>query len=100
MTDLLKQAQKRAAKDLKLARVHGSIWSGAVVFLRKWIPHDTKREIREGLKRDRDFIIAGGRHFTWGMQVRNELRRNGFGEKNFEIDNMDNIYVELIREAL
>jgi hypothetical protein len=39
-------------------------------------------------------------HFTWGMAVRNLLRQKGFGEEYFGIDNMDDIYISLVEEAL
>lgn len=39
-------------------------------------------------------------HFFWGMNVRNLLRTKGFGEEYFKIDNLDDIYVPLIEEAL
>ena len=39
-------------------------------------------------------------HFGWGMTIRNLLRVNGFDEKFFSVDNLDDIYVELIEEAV
>lgn len=39
-------------------------------------------------------------HFGWGMAIRNLLRRKGFGEDYFKIDNLDDYYVELVEEAL
>lgn len=38
-------------------------------------------------------------HFTWGMAVRNLLRDKGYGEKYFDVDNLDDYYVELIEKA-
>lgn len=39
-------------------------------------------------------------HFNWGMAIRNGLRCEGFGESYFEIDNLDDIYVELVEETV
>ena len=39
-------------------------------------------------------------HSYWGMGVRNLLRTEGFGEEYFGIDNLDDIYTQLVEEAL
>jgi hypothetical protein len=39
-------------------------------------------------------------HSFWGMMVRNELRKAGFGEKELGIDNLDDYYIGLIELAL
>ncbi len=39
-------------------------------------------------------------HFSSGMSVRNVLRQNGFGEKEFKIDNLDDIYISLIEDSI
>ena len=39
-------------------------------------------------------------HFGWGMATRNALRRAGFGEEYFGVHNLDDIYIELVEEAL
>jgi len=39
-------------------------------------------------------------HFWWGMGVRNFLREKGFGEEYFKVDNLDDIYIYLVEEAL
>lgn len=38
--------------------------------------------------------------FTWGMAVRNLLRRHHYGEADLGIDNLDDVYVGLIEAAL
>jgi hypothetical protein len=38
-------------------------------------------------------------HFGFMMRVRNRLRQNGFGEKEFGIDNLDDYAVELVELA-
>lgn len=39
-------------------------------------------------------------HFTGGMAIRNHMRSNGFGEKELGVSNLDDIYIEIIEEAL
>lgn len=39
-------------------------------------------------------------HFYWGMGIRNLLRLHGFGENYFKVDNLDDIYIALVEEAL
>ena len=38
-------------------------------------------------------------HLTWGMGVRNLLRRNGFSEVDLGVENLDDCYVALIESA-
>lgn len=38
-------------------------------------------------------------HFIWGMGIRNLLRKNGFGEQELGVDNLDDYYVGLIEQA-
>lgn len=39
-------------------------------------------------------------HFAWGMSVRNLLRSKGFREDYFQINNLGDIYIPLVEEAL
>lgn len=39
-------------------------------------------------------------HFEQGMAVRNFLRDNGFGEKDLGVDNLDDVYIEIIELAV
>ncbi len=39
-------------------------------------------------------------HFHFGLAVRNQLRRKGFGEDYFGITNLDDIYVFLVEDTL
>ena len=41
-----------------------------------------------------------GYHFGWGMGIRNLLREKGFGEEYFGIHNLDDIYINLVEEAV
>jgi len=39
-------------------------------------------------------------HFMGGMAIRNYFRKEGFGEKELGIDNLDNIYSSIVEEAI
>lgn len=39
-------------------------------------------------------------HFREGMSIRNLLRMNGYGERELGVDNLDDVYIGLIEEAL
>lgn len=45
------------------------------------------------------FWKASG-HCRFGMSVRNELRDAGFGEDELGVDNIDDIYIYLLNEAV
>lgn len=38
-------------------------------------------------------------HFSWGMGVRNMLRKNGYSEKALGIDNLDDYYIPFVEQA-
>lgn len=40
-----------------------------------------------------------GHHFMWGMWMRNQMRTHGFGEKEMGVNNLDDIYIEIIEAA-
>jgi len=68
-------------------------------FLRNWINEDVQDQVREAAKEDPEGWHVPY-HFAWGMGVRNALRTGGYNEESFGIENLDNIYVELVRGAL
>ena len=55
--------------------------------------------IREAIEGNPDHWWVS-RHVTWGMRVRNELRKHGYGEEVLGVDNLDDVYVGLIEEAV
>lgn len=56
-------------------------------------------EVREAEKKDpKNWWIPY--HLTWGMDVRNLLRRNGYGEKELGVENLDDVYVGIVESAL
>lgn len=69
----------------------------AIAYLRKHLAE--KEKIRRLIKKDSvNWCIPY--HLTWGMTVRNKLRGAGFGEEYFNIGNLDDIYVELVEDAV
>lgn len=66
-----------------------------------------RAEFNDNVKEDVRFAIAqqgrswcAGSHFSFGMSVRNTLRRKGFGEDYWPIWNLDDIYVYLVEDAV
>lgn len=41
-----------------------------------------------------------GHHFFWGMWMRNQLRSNGFGEKDLNVGNLDDYYISFVEQAV
>lgn len=85
--------------DLEKARTQRQLWRGAVVAIR----NDLRRAgavdpWREEIRERGGF--PSNLHMTFGMQVRNGLRDAGYGEEEFGICNLENIYQELFEEAV
>ena len=70
----------------------------AVAFLKDFTNND-KEKIKEAITEDPDSWVAP-LHFYWGMGIRNALRTAGYDEKYFGINNLDDIYVYLIEDAV
>lgn len=83
-----------------LAKAYESLdrWNKAVLFLKDDIAEDMDR-LRE-LAEENPVGWWAPFHFSGGMAVRNRLRNAGFGELDFGIENMDNIYVALLSDAI
>ncbi len=65
-----------------------------------WIFHLHDEEVAaEPVHRSKAVIAARG-HFQFATVVRNELRCAGFGEKELGIQNLDDVYLFLVEEAL
>jgi hypothetical protein len=69
-----------------------------VKLLRKELAPVRLQIAQEIKKRPKDWI--GPYHFWWGMKVRNMLRDAGYGEVYFGVENLDEIYAELIEAAV
>ena len=88
----------RAQMDLAKARAM-DLWGEAVVWLRDGDgPYGLLEDARALCAEDPERWMSPY-HFTTGMTIRNMLRKEGYGEAEFGIDNLDNVYVELIEEA-
>ncbi len=70
-----------------------------IEFLRNFLLDKVKEQIRKAIDKNKLNWFAPY-HFHWGMGIRNALRNAGYGEKYFGIDNLDDIYVELVEEAV
>jgi hypothetical protein len=55
--------------------------------------------IRADIAKDPDGWILPY-HMMWGMSIRNLLRERGFGETYWPVSNLDDIYCQLIEEAV
>lgn len=76
-------------------------WSPALTILKDELPsefvnlyHDWKAKYGD------DWWAHNGWHFFGGQDVRNLLRSKGYDEKYFGIDNLDDIYINLIELAM
>ncbi len=96
MGDMMAEAARRADIDLVSGR-NSDQWAQAVEFLKKELTA-VAPDIRKAIAASPEWIDPY--HFGWGMGVRNLLRQNMFGEKEMHVENLDNIYVELIEEAM
>ena len=72
----------------------------AVAYLREhWKDAPVLPELKAAIAADPD-SWATPVHLGWGMAVRNELRKAGFGEDYWPIWNLDDIYVPLVERAV
>jgi hypothetical protein len=98
MTAIYDQAESQARRDLAVSQA-SVLWGPAVRFLRKELPTDVQVQIRGKIEAN-DGEWPWAYHQVWGMSIRNLLRTNGFGEREFGIANLDNVYVELVEQAV
>jgi hypothetical protein len=71
----------------------------AIEFLRRDFGGATRAAIRYDIKcYPANWWVS--HHFTWGMGIRNLLRNNGYGEKELGIDNLDDVYIPIVEEAV
>lgn len=99
MRDMMHDAMQEAADDLNVATA-SPLWAEAVTMLRHELA-TVAPSIRAAI-RDASPVYGwvAPYHMGWGMSIRNLLRNRGFGEKAFGIHNLDNIYAELVEEAV
>ncbi len=90
-----------------LSQFHQRIISGfpeekiapAVEYLRRSIHSAAAKQVREAIADSPEHWVAPY-HFGWGMAIRNDLRRAGYGEEYWPIWNLDDIYVPLVERAV
>lgn len=72
----------------------------AIEFLKvKCLDAGAREQIRAAQRKDPEKWWAEY-HSIWGMAIRNALRKGGFGEEFFRINNLDDIYIQLVEEAV
>jgi hypothetical protein len=71
----------------------------AIDCLKNHISKELKIGLRILIERDPEGWFAMYHH-GWGTAIRNVLRQKGFGEEYFNINNLDDIYVELVEDAV
>lgn len=84
-----------------VAKLDPETVQNACAFLRDWLSRTMDeaelKPLIESMKVNPEWFAE---HHMFGMmQVRNELRSHGFGEKDFGIDNLDDYAVGLIEKA-
>jgi hypothetical protein len=67
---------------------------------REWIWHLHDDKMADLLPRERQVAVLLAPRFGFGMKARNALRRNGYGEKELGVDDLQLIYLELIEAAV
>lgn len=97
MDSTFDSAKARELADLRAAR-STAMWGKAVAFLRKEL-EPVKADIQAAISKDTKTWCAEY-HFVWGIGVRNLLRTHGFAETDMGVQNLDNIYVPLVEEAI
>lgn len=71
----------------------------AILFLQNYLDKKVTRQIRNAIANDPKLWFTPY-HFHWGMSIRNVLRQNDLGEKFLEVGNLDDVYVELVEDAV
>jgi len=66
----------------------------------EWIWHLHDRDITELYPQEKKYAIVLSPQFGFGMQVRNALRRAGFGEQELGVASLEAVYVALLEAAV
>ena len=83
----------------QLTRIHPEKVEYIIGFLRGYFADapQTVQQIRDAAASDG--LWWADYHMTWGMAVRNLLRRNGFDERSLGVENLDDVWVGLVEGA-
>jgi len=65
-----------------------------------WIFHLHDEEVAAEPSHRSKAVIAARGHFQFATAVRNELRCSGFGERELGVQNLDDVYLFIVEEAL
>jgi len=65
-----------------------------------WHLHDEEIAQAELYPQEKKYAVLLQSKFGFGMQVRNALRRAGFGEQELGVPSLDDIYVDLLEAAV
>ena len=93
------ESGRRLAADLKVLEDDPELRSRMVEFLEGRITAPDKAMIREAIEKNPKTWWASY-HLHWGMSIRNALRVAEFGERETGIENLDNVYIGLVEEAV
>lgn len=74
-------------------------YSEVVAFLSAWLPPEVKRKYRELIALHPDDWTSDP-HFTSGSVIHQIFRGNGITEKSLQVDNLDEIWPELLARAV
>jgi hypothetical protein len=66
----------------------------------EWIWHLYDEDIADLYPNEKRYAAWLSPHFGFGMQVRNALRRAGFGEQALGVLNLQDIYLDLLEAAV
>ena len=72
----------------------------AADFLAKDFSEQVTTTLRRLIIKGKDRFWFSDYHFHTGMQIRNILRTNGFGEDGLGIENLDFIYCKIMERAI
>lgn len=91
-------AEQGKKNDLRVAR-SSDLWPAAVDFVADQMNADEKEKMRSRILKDpRGWWVK--HHFSSGRSLRNSLRAAYYGEGEFGITNLDNVWVELVVESV
>ena len=66
----------------------------------EWIWHLHDKDIVELYPKEKKYAVMLSPQFGFGMQVRNALRRAGFGEQKLGVQSLEDVYVALLEAAV
>ena len=65
-----------------------------------WVWHLHDEEIAELYPQEQRVAVLLSPQFGFGMQVRNALRRAGFGEEELSVPSLEDVYLDLLEAAV